>query len=100
MRDNSSMKKIERLLWFAAVAVLLFLVIGLRAGWSRDRAEWRATVQAAAASPLVIVKSAPDGTIELWRGLPDTAPSRLVSEIEPRDGVIYSDLRDALAGRE
>ncbi len=95
------MKKIERLLWFGSVAVLLLFVFGLRAAWSRDRKEWRATVEAAAASPVVIVKRAPDGTIELWRGLPNSGePSRLVSEIEPRDGLIFDDLRDALDGRE
>jgi hypothetical protein len=60
----------------------------------------RSTPDFAAASPVVIVKRAPDGTIELWRGLPDASRSRLVSEIEPRDGVIYRDLRDALAGEE
>ncbi len=94
------MRTLERALWFVAVAALLLFVAGLRAAWSRDRAEWRATVEAAAASPVVIVKRADDGTIELWRGLPDASGARLVSEIEPRDGAIYSDLRDALAGRE
>ena len=95
------MKKIERLLWFGSVAVLLLFVFGLRAAWLRDRKEWRATVEAAAASPVVIVKLADDGqTVELWRGLPDASRARLVSEIEPRDGVIYSDLRDALDGKE
>jgi len=95
------MKKIERVLWFAAVAALLLFVFGLRAGWNRDRKEWRATVQAAAGSPVVIVKLADDGqTVELWRGLPNAQRSRLVSEIEPRDGVIFDDLKDALDGRE
>ncbi len=94
------MRKIERVLWFAVVAVLLFLVVGLRSAWNRDRAAWRATVEAAAASPVVLVKLADDGTIELWKGLPDAQPSRLVSEIEPMDGVIYRDLKDALNGVE
>ncbi len=95
------MRKIERVLWFAVVVLLLFLVAGLRAGWNRDRAAWRATVEAANAAPVVLVKLADDGqTVELWRGVPDAQRSRLVSEIEPRDGVIYRDLKGALAGRE
>jgi hypothetical protein len=95
------MRKIERGLWFAAVVLLLFLVVGLRAGWSRDRNEWRATVAGAVAAPVVLVVLADDGqTVELWRGLPDGAPSRLVSELEPMDGQSYRDLRDALAGVE
>jgi predicted mannosyl-3-phosphoglycerate phosphatase (HAD superfamily) len=51
-------------------------------------------------SLFVVVKySDRDGqTIEMWRGLPDAGQSTLISEIEPRDGVIYRDLRDALAG--
>ncbi len=94
------MRKIERVAWFAVVAVLLFLVVGLRAGWSRDRAQWRATVAGAAASPVVLVVLADDGqTVELWRGVPGSERSRLIAEYEPRDGLVYSDLRDALNGR-
>ncbi len=81
--------------------MLLLFVFGLRAAWLRDRAQWRSTLESAAASPVVIVKLADDGqTVELWRGLPNAQRSRLVSEIEPRDGLIYRDLRDALNGRE
>lgn len=94
------MRKIERVLRLVAVVLLLVLVIGLRAGWNRDRARWRATVEAAAASPVVVVTRAYDGTIELWRGLPSSEYSRLVSEIEPRDDVIFDDLSDALDGRK
>jgi hypothetical protein len=61
------MRKIERALWLVVVVVLLAFVVGLRSAWLRDRNQWRATVAAAAASPVVIVKRAPDGTIELWR---------------------------------
>ncbi len=95
------MKRIERVVWLVAVVVLVALCVGTREAWRRDRAQWRAMVEAATASPVVVVKLADDGqTVELWRGLPDAGQSTLISEIEPRDGVIYRDLRDALAGRE
>ncbi len=94
-------KTLERVAWCAVVVALLLFVFGLRAGWNKDRARWRATVEAASAAPVVIVKLADDGqTVELWRGAPGSQPSRLVSEIEPRDGEIYRDLRDALDGKE
>lgn len=94
------MRTQERVAWFVVV-VLLALCLGTRRAWMRDRARWRATVAAAAVSPVVIVKQADDGTtIELWKGLPDAEPSRLVSELEPRDGLIYRDLADALNGVE
>ncbi len=96
------MKTLERVLWIAAVAVLVAFAFGLRAAWLRDRAAWRATVEAAAASPVVIVKLADDKTtVEVWAGLPNSGePSRLIAEYEPRDTEIYSDLRDALNGKE
>jgi len=95
------MRKIERALWFVVVVVLVAFVVGLRSAWLRDRARWRATVEAAAASPVVIVKRADDGTVEVWAGLSNGGePSRLVAEYEPRDGAVYSDLRDALDGKE
>ncbi len=95
------MRKLERVAWLVVVVALVAFVFGLRSAWLHDRAKWRATVAASTAAPVVIVKLADDGqTVELWRGLPNGEPSRLVSEIEPRDGVIYSDLRDALDGRE
>ena len=83
------------------IGLLVAFAAGMRAGWLRDRAEWKRQLASAAASPVVIVKRAPDGTIELWRGLANSGePSRLIAEYEARDGVMYSDLKDALNGRE
>ncbi len=95
------MKTLERVAWCAVVVALLLFVGGLRAAWLRDRAAWRATVEASERSPVVIVKLADDKTtVEVWAGLPNAQRSRLVSELEPRDGEIWRDLKDALDGRE